>query len=291
MSINDKDLNLSLLASSPDQISVLKAFGSLNTSATTSPAAASSPLSFPSTPAVPATYHYDKIFYSFDDTTTSPLSSYYGGYGNSMTTNGDYLFISSSLSSSFTSSPPAPPSSSSETPAFPPLPSPPVIVTSKIYVYRRGFGIESKSWELVTTVEDPSLSLASPSSPLSFSDGFGSVMKATKQFLFVASPSDSSISYQNGKVFIYDLMKLSDYPLYPKPPPPPSGFSSGSSSGRPSTPLAVPPPPLPFVIKPIILQGNDNKEKFGSSLSINDDFLVVGAPGSLYGSVYLYQSK
>jgi hypothetical protein len=216
-------------------------------------------------------YRYDKLFYSFDETTASPLSSYYGGYGNSMTTNGDYLFISSVSSSSSSLSPPP------FTTASPSPPSHSLTTTSEIYVYRRV--VNSKTWELTTTITDPYVT--------SFSvDGIGSVIKATKRFLIVCSPSDSSFSYQNGKVLIYDLMKLSDYH---NPPAAPSVHRSSSSDPIQYVPSPV--VPLSYAVKPIVLLGSGKNEKFGSSLSVNGDLLAVGASGSLYGNVYLYQTK
>jgi hypothetical protein len=105
---------------------------------------AGSNTSYPSSPpSVPD--RYEKLFYSFDETTASPLSSYYGGYGNSMTTNGDYLFISSVSTSS----------SSLPATASPSPPSHSLTTTSKIYVYRRV--VNSKTWELITTITDPSV--------------------------------------------------------------------------------------------------------------------------------------
>jgi hypothetical protein len=87
-------------------------------------------------------------------------------------------------------------------------------------------------------------------------------------------------------------LKLSYYLNPPAAPSAPSAPSvPHSSSSDPIHPASSPIVPLPYAIKPIVLLGSGKNERFGSSLSVNGDLLVVGGSGSLYGNVYLYQTK
>lgn len=100
--------------------------------------------------------------------------------------------------------------------------------------------------------------------------GFGAQIEANEQFLAVSALVDEPSSYSSGgKVLIYPMKAILDF----------------------TNATTVPPPPL----KPVTLQSPAATsvlgEQFGSSLSLLEDFIAVGSPGSYYGSVYVFKAS